>query len=72
MKDLGHLRYFLRLEVAYTHQGYLFSQQKYTSNLISHACLIDTHTSATPIELYRQFSISDGEPLIDLTLSPDS
>ena len=52
MKDLGHLRYFLGLEVAYARRGYLVSQQKYTSDILSRACLTDIRTAATPIELH--------------------
>ena len=45
MKDLGHLRYFLVLEVAYAQRGYLVSQQKYTSDILSRVCLTDTRTA---------------------------
>ena len=44
MKDLGHLRYFLGLEVAYARRGYLVSQQKYISDILSRACLTDLRT----------------------------
>ena len=67
MKDLGHLRYFLGLEIAYAQRGYLVSQQKCTSNILSHAYLTDTRTAATPIELYHRLSSSDGELLWEPT-----
>ena len=51
MKDLGHLRYFLGLEVAYARRGYLVSQQKYISDIFSRVCLTDLRTTAAPIEL---------------------
>ena len=54
---MGHLQYFLGLEVANARQWYLVSQQKYTSDLINRACLIDMRIAATPI--------SDGESLIN-------
>ena len=85
MKDLSHLRYFLGLEVAYACQGYLVSQQEYTSDLINRACFNNTHIATTPIELHQQRSTSNGrplsyparyrqivEPLVNLTISrPD-
>ena len=67
MKDLGHLRYFLGLEVAYARRGYLVSQQKYISDILSRACLTDLRTAATPIELHHWFSTSDDELLPEST-----
>ena len=67
MKDLSHLCYFLGLEAAYAHQGYLISLRKYTCNLINHACLTDSHIAVTLMELHQQLSTSDGEPLTYLT-----
>ena len=67
MKDLGHLRYFLGLEVAYAQRGYLVSQQKYTFDILSRACLTDARTAATPIELHHWLSSSNGELLPEPT-----
>ena len=39
MKDLGWLRYFLGIEVAYSSRGYLLSQQKYISDILARATL---------------------------------
>ena len=37
MKDLGFLRYFLRIEVAYSSRGYLLSHQKYIVDFLDRA-----------------------------------
>src|SRR4051812_33098674 len=68
MKDLGFLRYFLGIEVAYSSHGYLLSQQKYISDLLARATLSDPTVSApisasTPMELNLKLRRDDGVPL---------
>src|SRR3954466_416200 len=72
MKDLGFLRYFLGIEVAYSSRGYLLSQQKYISDILARATLQDPSlmTSAsctTPMELHLKLRHDDGSPLPDPT-----
>ena len=51
MKDLGHLNYFLGLEITHSIDGLYITQAKYASKLLSQAGLIDRKTVNTPIEL---------------------
>ena len=51
MKDLGHLSYFLGLEITHSIDGLYITQAKYASKLLSRAGLIDRKTVNTPIEL---------------------
>ncbi|GKV19278.1 hypothetical protein SLEP1_g29564 [Rubroshorea leprosula] len=50
MKDLGVLSYFLGLEVTSSNDGYLLSQVKYASDLVSKAKLNDNKSVSTPLE----------------------
>ncbi|WVZ87307.1 hypothetical protein U9M48_033964 [Paspalum notatum var. saurae] len=67
MSDLGHLRYFLGIEVSSTSEGLFLSQEKYIKELLDRASLTDHSTVETPMELYLHLHATDGEPLDDLT-----
>ena len=51
MKDLGHLSYFLSLEITHSTDGIYITQAKYASELLSQAGLTDSKTVDTPVEL---------------------
>jgi hypothetical protein len=65
MSDLGHLGYFLGIEISCTPEGFFLSQEKYIQDL--HASLTDHRTAETPIELNVHLVATDGEPLEDPT-----
>jgi hypothetical protein len=68
MKDLGSLRYFSGIKVAYSPRGYLLSQSKYVADILERARLTDNKTVDTPIEVNARYFSFDGLPLTDPTL----
>uniref|UniRef100_A0A2N9GN42 Reverse transcriptase Ty1/copia-type domain-containing protein n=1 Tax=Fagus sylvatica TaxID=28930 RepID=A0A2N9GN42_FAGSY len=68
MKGLGHLSYFLGLEITSSDDGFYFTQAKYTFDLLSRVGLTDHKIVDTPIELNARLTPSSGEPLSDPTL----
>jgi len=68
MKDLGYLRYFLGIEVAYSPRGYLLSQLKYVANILKWARLTNKKTVDTLVEVNVSYSSSIGLPLTNPTL----
>ena len=63
MKDLGHLSYFLGLEITHSTDGLYITQVKYASDLLSIAGLIDSKTVDTPVELNAHLTPSGGKLL---------
>ena len=53
MKDLGHLNYFLGLEITNSTAGLYITQAKYAFELLSRAGLTDSMTVDIPISLMR-------------------
>ena len=60
IKDLGVLRYFLGIEVAYSPKVYFLSQSKYAYDIIKKAWLFDSRTVDTPLEFNVRYSSSNG------------
>ncbi|XP_065632262.1 uncharacterized mitochondrial protein AtMg00810-like [Quercus suber] len=68
MKDIGHLSYFLGLEITYSTDGLYISQAKYAFELLSRAGLTDSMTVDTPVELNAHLTPSGGKPLSNPSL----
>ena len=60
MKDLGHLSYFLGLEITHSTNGLYISQAKYAFDLLSQAGLTDNKSVDTSIELNAYLTPSEG------------
>ena len=68
MKDLGHLSYFLGLEITHSTNGLYITQAKYASKLLSQARLIDSKIVDTPVEFNAHLTPSGGKPLSNPSL----
>jgi hypothetical protein len=68
MKDVGHLSYFLGLEILSSDDGFYLTQAKYTFDLLSRASLTDHKIGDTPIKLNAHLTASSGELLPNPTL----
>ena len=68
MKDLGHLSYFLGLEIINSTVGLYITQAKYASELLSRAGLIDSKTVDIPVKLNAHLTPSRGKPLSNPSL----
>ena len=68
MKDLGHLSYFLGLEITHSTDGLYITQAKYTSELLSRAGLLDSKAVDTPIKFNAHLTPIGGKPLSNPSL----
>ena len=64
MKDLGHLSYFLSLEITHSTDGLYITQAKYASDIFSWARLTDSKTVDTPIELNAYLTPLGGGTIV--------
>jgi transposase InsO family protein len=67
MTDLGLLRYFLGIEVAYSPRGYLLSQTKFAFDIVFRSGITDDKKVDTPEVVNVKMKIDDGELLADPT-----
>jgi len=63
MKDLGGLKYFLRIKVARSRQGIFLSQRKYVLDLLTEVGLLECKPVDTPIvQNHKLGEYTDQEP----------
>ena len=60
IKDLRHLRYFLRMEVARTRDGIAVSQRKYVLDLLKETGMMGCKPADTPIEPNTKLGTEEG------------
>ena len=68
MKNLGHLSYFLGLEIIHSTDRYYITQAKYASKLLFQVGLTDSKTIDTPVELNTHLNPLVVKPLSNLSL----
>ncbi|XP_065616827.1 uncharacterized mitochondrial protein AtMg00810-like [Quercus suber] len=68
IKDLGHLSYFLGLEITRSIDGLYITQAKYAFDLLSRAGLTNSKTVDTSIELKAHLTPSGRKPLSNPSL----
>ena len=66
IKDLGFLKYFLGIEVAYSKQGLFISQRKYVLDLLEETGKLGCKPANTPIDSKCKLNNEDGELLEDV------
>lgn len=64
-KDLGHLRYFLGIEVAQSNSGIIISQSKYALDILEETSLTNCKPVDTPMDPNVKFLPNQGEPYTD-------
>lgn len=67
LKDLGHLSYFLGIEVKRTKDGLHLTQHRYIADLLHKTNMTNAKTVATPTEAKLSLTILSGQALDDAT-----
>ena len=68
MKDLGHLSFFVGLEITHSTDGLYITQAKYASELLSRAGLTDSKIVDTPVKFNAHLTPTGGKPLSNPSL----
>eukprot|EP00253_Pinus_taeda_P002066 PITA_02066 len=68
MTDLGHLHYFLGLQVLQSNEGISLSQSKYACDLLCHFHMEDYKPTPSPFQSGAKLSVTYTSPEVDATL----
>nr|KYP40128.1 Retrovirus-related Pol polyprotein from transposon TNT 1-94 [Cajanus cajan] len=61
-KDLGHLKYFLGIEVAQSKEGIVISQRKYALDILEETGMTDYRPIDSPMDPNQKLMTDQGEP----------
>ncbi|RDX96090.1 hypothetical protein CR513_21294, partial [Mucuna pruriens] len=64
-KDLGHLKYFLGIEVAQSKEGIVISQRKYALDILQETSMSNCRSVDSPMDPNMKLMVKDGEPYSD-------
>ena len=65
IKELGKLKYFLGIEVAYSTQGIFTSQQKYVTDILAKTWKIRCKPVSTPMDPNHKLGEAKEKPMVD-------
>ena len=65
IKHLGPLRYFLGIKVAYSSNGLVICQRKYTMEMLQDIGKADSRPLPTPLEVNHRLGADETEALVD-------
>ena len=68
MKELGHLKHFLGLEVDHSEEGMVLHQQKYSRDLLKKFGMTNSKPISTPMEPKAKMCAHQGHDLEDITM----
>eukprot|EP00253_Pinus_taeda_P008040 PITA_08040 len=68
MTNLGHLHYFLGLQVLQSKEGISLSQSKYACDLLGHFHMEDCKPTPSPFQSRAKISVTCTSPKVDATL----
>jgi hypothetical protein len=68
VKNLGHLKFFLGIEVIPNEHGVILSQQRYITDILTRTKMLEAKPITTPMASSTTLSVHDGEPFPDHTL----
>ncbi|KAL0402265.1 UNVERIFIED_CONTAM: Retrovirus-related Pol polyprotein from transposon RE1 [Sesamum latifolium] len=68
MKELGHLKHFLGLEVDLCETGMFLHQQKYSRDLLKKFGMLKCKSISTPVEPHAKMCAHEGQDLEDATM----
>ncbi|RDX81335.1 hypothetical protein CR513_38003, partial [Mucuna pruriens] len=64
-KDLGHLKYFLSIEVAKSKEGIVISQRKYALDILQETSMSNCRPVDSPMDPNMKLMVKHGEPYSD-------
>lgn len=67
IKDIGQAHYFLGMEIIREEKGFILTQKRFTSELLTEFGVLDLKATASPIDPTQRLSLHTGDLILDPT-----